>query len=68
MAFLVATTSLPAVYHPNGYARTTNTGTPHAHAKMTGTRQTNVKQRLRNKHKETVIMETCNIVISIFKF
>ena len=34
MAFLVATTSLPAVYRPNGYARTTTAGTPHAHAKM----------------------------------
>jgi len=32
MAFLVATTSLPAVYRPNGYARTTTAGTPHAHA------------------------------------
>ena len=32
MAFLVATTSLPAVYHPNGYARTTTAGTPHARA------------------------------------
>ena len=30
MAFLVATTSLPAVY-----ARTTTAGTPHARAKMT---------------------------------
>ena len=30
MAFLVATTSLPAVYRPNGYA-----GTPHARAKIT---------------------------------
>ena len=30
--FLVATTSLPAVYRPNGYARTTTTGTPHARA------------------------------------
>ena len=30
MAFLVATTSLPAVYRPNGYARTTTAGTPHA--------------------------------------
>ena len=34
MAFLVATTSLPAVYRPNGYARTTTAGTPHARAKM----------------------------------
>ena len=34
MAFLVATTSLPAVYRPNGYARTTIAGTPHARAKM----------------------------------
>ena len=33
MAFLVATTSLPAVYCPNGYARTTTAGTPHARAK-----------------------------------
>ena len=33
MAFLVATTSLPAVYRPNGYARTTTAGTPHACAK-----------------------------------
>ena len=34
MAFLVATTSLPAVYRPNGYARTTTAGTPHACARM----------------------------------
>ena len=34
MAFLVATTSLPAVYRPNGYARTTTAGTPHARAKI----------------------------------
>ena len=33
MAFLVATTSLPAVYRPNGYARTTTAATPHARAK-----------------------------------
>ena len=33
MAFLVATTSLPAVYRPNGYARTT-AGTPHARANI----------------------------------
>ena len=32
MAFLVATTSLPAVYRTNGYARTTTAGTPHARA------------------------------------
>ena len=35
MAFLVATTSLPAVYRPNGYARTTIAGTPHARANNT---------------------------------
>ena len=34
MEFLVATMSLPAVYRPNGYARTTTTGTPHARAKI----------------------------------
>ena len=34
MAFLVATTSLPAVYRPNGYARTTTAGTPHARANV----------------------------------
>ena len=34
IAFLVATTSLPAVYRPNGYARTTTAGTPHARAKI----------------------------------
>ena len=34
MAFLVATTSLPAVYRPNGYARTTTAGKPHARAKI----------------------------------
>ena len=34
MAFLVATTSLPAVYRPNGYAPTTTAGTPHAHANI----------------------------------
>ena len=33
MAFLVVTTSLPAVYRPNGYAWTTTPGTPHARAK-----------------------------------
>ena len=38
MAFLVATTSLPAVYCPNGYARTTTTGTPHARANTQVTR------------------------------
>ena len=32
MAFLVATTSLPAVYHLNGFARTTTAATPHARA------------------------------------
>ena len=37
MAFLVATTSLPAVYRPNGYARTTTAGTLHARANSTGT-------------------------------
>ena len=34
MAFLVATTSLPAIYRPNGYARTTTAGTPHAHTNL----------------------------------
>ena len=34
MAFLVATTSLPAVYRPNGYARTTTAGTRHARASL----------------------------------
>ena len=34
MAFLVATTSLPAVYRPNGYARTTTAATPHARANL----------------------------------
>ena len=34
MAFLVATTSLPAVYRQNGYARTTTAGTPHARANI----------------------------------
>ena len=32
---------------------------------MTGTRQTGVKQRLRNKHKLSVIMDICTIVISL---
>ena len=32
MAFLVATTSSPAVYRPNDNARTTTAGTPHASA------------------------------------
>ena len=36
MAFLVATTSLPAVYRPNGYARTTTAATPHARANRHG--------------------------------
>ena len=35
-SFLVATTSLPAVYRPNGYARTTTAGTPHARANFKG--------------------------------
>ena len=34
MTFLVATTSLPAVYRPNGYARTTTAETPHARANI----------------------------------
>ena len=34
MAFLVATTSLSAVFRPNGYARTTTAGTPHARANI----------------------------------
>ena len=34
MAFLVSTTSLPAVYRPNGYTRTTTAGTPHARANI----------------------------------
>ena len=37
MAFLVATTSLPEVYRPNGYARTTTAGTPHARANCSDT-------------------------------
>ena len=32
---------------------------------MTGTRQIGVKQRLRNKHRQSVIMEMCTIVISL---
>ena len=32
IAFLVATTSLPAVYHPNAAAQMTPAGTPHARA------------------------------------
>ena len=32
MTFLVATTSFPAVYRPNGYARMTTAGTLHARA------------------------------------
>ena len=39
MAFLVATTSLPAVYRPNGYARMTTAGTPHARAKIANEQQ-----------------------------
>ena len=35
MAFLVATTSLPAVYRPNDDAQTTTAGTPHASANGT---------------------------------
>ena len=34
MAFLVATTSLPAVYRLNGYAQTATAGMPHARAKI----------------------------------
>ena len=32
---------------------------------MTGTRQTGVKQRLRNKHRQSIIMQICTIVISL---
>ena len=35
MLFLVATTSLPAVYRPNDDAQTTTAGTPHARANCT---------------------------------
>ena len=45
MAFLVATTSMPAVYRPNGYARTTTAGTPHARAN-TFTKQENSLKEL----------------------
>ena len=34
MSFLVATTSLPAVYRPNNDARMTTAGTPHARANI----------------------------------
>ena len=34
LMIIVATTSLPAVYRPNGYARTTTAGTPHARANI----------------------------------
>ena len=34
MMFLVATTSLPAVYRPNDDAQTTTAGTPHARANI----------------------------------
>ena len=46
MAFLVATTSLPAVYRPNGYARTMTAGTPHARAKMTSNHDHHQTQKL----------------------
>ena len=42
MTFLVATTSLPAVYRPNGYARTTTAGMPHARANMSSEYPLNV--------------------------
>ena len=48
MTFLVATTSLPAVYRPNGYARTTTAGTPHTRAKKTGEK----KEKKRKKKKK----------------
>ena len=45
MAFLVATMSLPAVYHPNDDARTTTAGTPHARAKNSASPQKGKGQR-----------------------
>ena len=51
MAFLVATTSLPAVYRPNGYARTTTAGTPHARANF------NPTFPLKNEHIEYSLLE-----------
>ena len=44
MAFLVATTSLPAVYRPNDDAQTTTAGTPHPRAKKTITEITDTLQ------------------------
>ena len=45
MAFLVATTSLPAVYRPNNYAQTTTAGTPHARANYKNTINTHIISR-----------------------
>ena len=47
MAFLVATTSLPAVYRPNNDARMTTTGTPHARANRNA-RTNNLTEGLTN--------------------
>ena len=48
IAFLVATTSLPAVYRPNGYARTTTVGTPHARAN--NRKRSNTAENISNLH------------------
>ena len=54
MAFLVATTSLPAVYRPNGYARTTTAGTPHARAKRKDKIKVQEFKQVTKKRKQNV--------------
>ena len=44
--YSVATTSLPAVYHLNGLARTMTAGTPHARAKKLGLKKIPAKGAL----------------------
>ena len=50
MAFLAATTSLPAVYRPNGYARTTTAGTLHARANIKPNIELNIEPQFSLLH------------------
>ena len=57
MAFLVATTSLPAVYRPNGYARTTTAGTPHARANCCKEKAKIAKEKIQRDDGEKITLQ-----------
>ena len=63
MAFLVATTSLPAVYRPNGYARTTTAGTPHARANWDFLRNLEAEAKFTLSYKKKCVYISKNLPV-----